>query len=442
MTINEALFSPVREPLMGVFYLLLTAQMAVVFASFREERGRAYRTAAFLHLALSLILFYPVMYRIDWKLNFNGPEPPLPGWLAAFSAWPAAVIVVYEAVSAGILAVVLADHIRYLKTHPTAFSIKETMDLLPAGIAFSRPEGTVAFRNLTMRRLARALTGRMLTDMNAFRRVAGLTGAQAEKSLRLPDGSAVWQFSWQTLAVDGEVFQQLTASDITGQAKIAAEREETNRKLRELQMRLQIYNRQADRVIMEQELLNARMAVHNELGSVLLESRHYLCEPEAIREDVLLQALKNTNTYLLREYEQDDTAWNALRDALETAETIGVAVEAEGSLPVQDPDRRVVAAAIIECATNAVKHAGGDALHVSAQEEDGRMVYVFVTNGAPPDGTVKEAGGLVSLRRLVEGENGQMAITSAPRMTLTITMPQQTADIKDAPTERPEETEE
>ena len=41
---------------------------------------------------------------------------------------------------------------------------------------------------------------------------------------------------------------------------------------------------------------------------------------------MLLQALRNTNTYLLREYEQDDTARDALADAIDMAETIGVEV--------------------------------------------------------------------------------------------------------------------
>jgi ADP-ribosylglycohydrolase len=49
-------------------------------------------------------------------------------------------------------------------------------------------------------------------------------------------------------------------------------------------MRLEQYGRQADRIIIAQELLTARMAVHSEVGNVLLESRHYLMKPTSIDE--------------------------------------------------------------------------------------------------------------------------------------------------------------
>ena len=188
-------------------------------------------------------------------------------------------------------------------------------------------------------------------------------------------------------------------------------------------MRLDIYNRQADRIIIAQELLTARMAVHNELGSILLESRHYLNDSAAISEEILLQALKNANTYLLREYEQDDTARDALTDAMEIAEAIGVDVEVNGVLPTDESRRGVLAAAITECATNAVKHAGGDALSVSIRDTGAGTVFTLQSNGKTPEGEVAASGGLLSLRSLVEQEKGGMRIESKPCVRLTIELP-------------------
>ena len=127
--------------------------------------------------------------------------------------------------------------------------------------------------------------------MDQFRAAAG------DGPLSL-DGK-VWQFD-ASPHPDGAL-TELIATDITGQAGILNDLQEKNRKLRDIQLRLKIYNRQAERIITAQELLSARMTVHDELGHILLESRHYLSDPKAFNEAMLLQTLRNTNSYLLRE---------------------------------------------------------------------------------------------------------------------------------------------
>ena len=249
------------------------------------------------------------------------------------------------------------------------------------------------------------------------------TAAESGAQITLPDASAVWQLARETLDVDGEAYVQLTATDITEQAAFTRQLEEKNAKLRDIHMRLNLYNRQADRIIIAQELLTARMAVHNEVGNVLLESRHYLTDPAAFDEEKLLQALKNTNTYLLREVEEDDTARDALAEALETAEAIGVDVAISGMIPAKDPFRGILAAAVSECASNAVKHANGDALSVTIQSTDTEISCVLRSNGGAPELPIRETGGLKSLRTLVEKEKGTMETAVSPAVTVTIRLP-------------------
>jgi signal transduction histidine kinase len=165
------------------------------------------------------------------------------------------------------------------------------------------------------------------------------------------------------------------------------------------------------------------MAVHNEVGNVLLETRHYLQDPASFEEEKLLQALRNTNTYLLREYEEDDTARDPLADALELAEAIGVDVELTGMIPQEDPDRKILAAAISECASNTVKHADGDQLKVVISRTDTEWVCVLQNNGLQPKEAIRESGGLLSLRTLVEKEGGSMQTRILPEYAITIRLP-------------------
>lgn len=418
MTIHEAIFSTVRQPLLGVLYLLLTMQMALLFAAFRDGRSFRFRFACLLHLLLSfLFLWFPFM-DIDSNIFRTDAPIPLPAARSAFTALPVWTLFLYEALTALILLAVLRNVFRWRKDHPTSYSIKETMDLLPAGIAFARPEGTVVFSNLAANAISRALTGRAMTDLLTFEKAAG-----TETQVELPDGSAVWQLKRSELDADGTPYIQLTATDITEQAGITRELEEKNRKLRDIHLRLDIYNKQADRIIIAQELLTARMAVHNELGNILLESRHYLTNPSSFDEKKLLQALKNTNTYLLREYEEDDTERDPLTDAVEMAEAIGVDVLISGQAPAKDPYRSVLAAAINESASNAVKHANGDRLFATIRNSDTEITYFLESNGVPPREAIRESGGLLSLRTLAEKYGGAMETTISPAFTLTVRLP-------------------
>ena len=422
MTIHEAVFSPVRQSLLTVLFLLMTAQMALLFAAFRDGRSRRFRFACLLHFLISFALFYPPMLDICWDINYpNGAAAP-PAALSGVVSLPVWTLVLYEALTALILVAAFQNLSRYRKKHPTFESIKETMDLLPTGIAFGKADGTVVFSNLAANALSRALTGKALTDLSVFRQAAGAT--ETASHIPLPDGSAVWQLTSKTLEVDGKPFTQLTATDITEQAAITRELEEKNRKLRDIHLRLDTYNKQADRIVIAQELLTARMAVHSEVGNVLLESRHYLTSPESFDEEKLLQALKNTNTYLLREYEEDDTARDALTDALEMAESIGVDVLISGQAPAKEPYRSVLAAAINECASNAVKHANGDRLFAAIRNTESELTYILETNGASPKEAVRETGGLLSLRALAEKYGGSMETAVSPCFTLTVRFPQ------------------
>ena len=414
---------PAKVPTMTAALLLLTMHMALIFSCVWTGRSRWIRRLYILHFLVTFLAVYLTM--IDYKLLLDYPEKKDAMSLAdrIFSSLPALLIWIYEGATAVIIAIGFWELRRFSKNHLTEECIKETMDLFPAGIAFAKADGTVVFSNLAMNALSRRLTGKGIADLDAFRKAvawkaghAALSGTKAEIS----DGSRTWLLSSEALNVEGEPYEELTAADITAQAAISKELKEKNRKLRDLHMRLEICNKQADRIVIGQELLTARMAVHTEVGNVLLECRRYLKDPDSFDETVLLQALKNENTYLLREFEQDDTARDPLADALEMADTIGVDVTIAGLPPAEGAGRAILSSAIIECATNAVKHADGDQLSVEIR---GAGVFFLQSNGRPPKEEIRERGGLLSLRTLVEKEGGTMELKHAPAFQMTITLP-------------------
>ena len=415
MTIHEALLGPSRQPLMTFLILLVILQMYLVVTSSQSQRSRKIQAFHSLHLATGLVFFYFSMLDISWEFYFPGEAKAFPAVLSAFNHLSASAMVLFETMTGCILAAAFLELAHFRRSHPTFDSLKETMDLLPVGIAFGKPDGDVVLSNITMNDLSRAVTGKGLTDLSVFNR-------KINDKVTLNDDSSTWQFIENPLEVGGKMFRQLTATNITIQEKITKDLEDKNTKLRDLHMRLDIYNKQADRIIISQELLTARMAVHSEVGSVLLESRHYLTDPSSFDEERLLQALKNTNTYLLREYEEDDTERDPLADALEMAEAIGVDVMITGRIPSENPYRSILSAAIDECASNTVKHADGDELKVSIQKTANKIIFILQSNGKSPENGIRESGGLLSLRTLVEQENGTMETQVSPGFMLIIKM--------------------
>ena len=420
MTNHEILSAPWSEAVSIPLLLVVTLQMTLIFASYQDGRSRNYKIFSFLFSFSGLIVMYLFLFDMGWDINDPEGVRKLPAILAGFRRTSVAYVILYEAVSLILAAIAFRNMVQFRKNHLTAQSIKEMMDLLPAGLAFADPEGTVVFSNLVMNDLSRQLTGRGMASLNGFHDLP----PGEETSVELPDHSAVWQLSSESLEVDGEPFTQLTATDITEQAAINRELAEKNAKLRDIHMRLDIYNKQADRIIIAQELLTARMMVHNEVGNVLLESRYYLADPASFDEELLLQALKNTNTYLLREYEEDDSARDPLADALDMAAAIGVDVSLLGRIPEKDPSRTILSAAINECAANAVKHAGGDRLSVEIRNQNAETIFILKSNGEEPRKAVRESGGLLSLRTLVENEGGTMQTDIIGGFQLTIHLPE------------------
>ena len=447
-TVWDVMRTPLREPLVAGAMLLALLQGYLCLVHLRNHNKGRLTVLSFLHFSILLALFYLLL---NGMFHFEEPAYPRtwPAVTTMLCSLPVAAVACFELLSFGYLLWEFYVSRRFRESHLTPWSVKETLDLLPAGVAFAQEDGNVVFSNLTMKEIANSLTGKILTNLEPVMESArtcslgkeelqesdGKRRAKAKElqesdgkrrtsaetlQVALPDGSKVWQLMPGKIMESGQSYLQLTATDVTAQARINEELQGKNKKLRELRRRLEIYNRTAEQIIISQELLNARMQVHNETGHVLLASRHYMDHPSAIDEEALLQTLKLTNAHLLKEYEEDDTERDALSEAIEMAGEIDVTVRLTGMIPEDGTPRSILAAAVSECATNTKKHADGDLLVVNAEETEGRWTFRLSGNGGPAEKPVSESGGLSSLRTLVENVNGTMEVATLPSFTLII----------------------
>ena len=83
----------------------------------------------------------------------------------------------------------------------------------------------------------------------------------------------------------------------------------------------------------------------------------------------------------------------------------------------------MLTAAVRECMTNSVRHAGATELRVVISCDGTAATAVITDNGKAPPSEITEGGGLSSLRAKVEKHGGTMKIRSGSGVELTVSVP-------------------
>ncbi len=324
---------------------------------------------------------------------------------------------------------------RYEKNRITTMSVKEAMDSLPTGILCYAPGIRVLLVNRAMQDLCRKFTGSELEDGETFyqslkggellperRRVA----VGGEPVIVLPDSTA-WKVSESDVPYEKHTVRMVLASDITEVYRKTQELQEMQRRVEKLGQRLQRVNREIVALTAEREVLNAKVRIHDEMGSNLLAAKRFLLNGGTEAEKAeLMDRLRRSVSFL--KHDGPRRVQDEYELLFSNAARLGVAVSVTGELPQTEPQKHILAVAIHECLTNTIRHAHGDELRVDLSENEDTITAVFTGNGEQPTETVSEKGGLKSLHELVGQAGGSMAIEARPVFTVTVRLPKEVED--------------
>lgn len=305
----------------------------------------------------------------------------------------------------------------------TPQSLEDGLNSLPDGVAFVDPKGVPMLVNDAMQKTCLAALGKPLVDSNDFeeRIQQGdvLSGCRAEIRgkgyyLHMEDGS-VRDIQKRLLMIDGRKIWELVAYDITERYLKSQELEERSAHLIEVNRNIRAYTRELNAIVREEEVLAAKIRIHDDVGRALLSLKSYLIRGGD--RDALLELWRFTAGILKGENEPDASA-DPIKALREAADAVGVQLELTGEIP--NELRSLIAIAIHECLTNTLKHADGSKLTVNITDSDGVTEAVFTNDGKPPEGEISEKGGLKSLRTAVEKQRGEMELLSQPQFMLAI----------------------
>lgn len=302
-------------------------------------------------------------------------------------------------------------------------SVKEAFDNLPSGICFFDKNGVLAMCNRKMYSLILEFTGK---DPQSLAELTELmenseAAVQKETGVFLAEDGTAWRFgSEQITAHDGSAYTQVTAFDVTELYRKTKELERSNRALEEYGRRLRRLSADVLAVTREEEILKMKMRIHDDVGRSVIATRLFLQGNRPIGE-LDLTEWRNAVRLLRHEAEEPDET-NALRSLESAGRSIGICLHTDGALP-ESRAADILAAAIRECMTNAVRHAGAKDMYIHIESGSDTATAVITNSGAVPEGEIIPGGGLASLRFRVESCGGTMRIEASPQFKLTVCVP-------------------
>ena len=309
-------------------------------------------------------------------------------------------------------------------------SIKEAFDNLPTGVCFFNSDGLPVLCNHAMQRFSFAVSGKdvqFITDLETISNDDFTPVNEVKKINRtfiLPDGNA-WHLKKRSFVHEsGNSYTQYIALNVTELHKTREELMLENEQLKKVQKDLQMLSANVVAVTREEEILNTKMRVHDEMGRCLIAAQKYLKEDnvENIPDSI---ASSWQRAVSMIKYSNDTPDEDMLLQIRKTCEFVKLEFIQSGNLPESEKVAYILTCAVRECVTNAVRYAEATELYADFTETETEAGVTVTNNGKRPESEIAEGGGLSSLRHRVERAGGQMTVQSFPIFKLTVTIPKE-----------------
>ncbi len=408
-----------RVTVLTVIFLAVSFAVFFLVYLFRKTEKRI---ASKLAVIIFSIINAVILTIYTSGMNHFFYEAPINKKTAEFMGIPVIFTVIPVALLVILTAALVVVELRNRKQIITKNSIKESLDNLPAGLCFAMPDGRILLSNHCMGELCFSITDEELQNAEEFWETlkGGTLHGNAMRlssgenpQFRLHDGS-IWLFSRSTVDEN----YQITATEITQLHELSIRLREKNENLENMNERLRKYGENVDELTRSRERLETKERIHNNLGQVLLATRHSLGSEDYDAEGLIEMWKKNI--YVLKTgAEYYDEQYN-LDTLFKAAHSAGITIDLSGELPEKGEIRKLFVIAAIEVLTNAVRHADAKTLYIGFSSNSDGYYVRFTNDGTRPEGEITEGGGLKNLRKRVERMNGTMRVSSKPRFMLEI----------------------
>ena len=408
--------------LLVALFLTLILSLSLQIAAYGRQHDKWKRylhLSVFLFFLILLSVFADAFSRIKEGLEYK-TWMPLPLWLLWCITFAADFLMIWD----------IAGLCRQERQELGRDSIKQALDMLPSGICYFMPSGSVKLCNRQMDSLFRRISQSDLQTLAELQDAlancdacSGVIRLPWERQTYLfPDGKA-WRYRQSEVkAEDGVVYTEVIFSDVTELYNKNLELKAQIKRLNAISRELKWLSDNALILTREKEVLSAKTKLHDNMGAGLIAIRHILLhnrtEEAANAMDLFRQAvsaIKYDNAHPKGRSELDKF--------LHDAGAIGIKVNLSGDLPEQEALRHVMILAMRECLTNSARHAGATTLYITVEKKGDSISLKITNDGSPPATEVVPKGGLHNLYRHIMDCGGTMEIQSKPSFALTVVLP-------------------
>ncbi|MGI6249125.1 MAG: hypothetical protein ACOYJX_06960 [Acutalibacteraceae bacterium] len=403
--ISFAALSPLFRATFSLWALLLclTAIIGIVSALFLKRNG----LAAFTLLTFTAAYFlWQIIFDIYLCRKTGGAS--VAGTKLGELPWLLWLLMLAILSLAAMLLFVL--NVRYAKTYITPIAIKQCADKMPCGICYWHDGGRVIFSNIYMNRLCIALTKQPLLNGNILR------NAVSDGILAVDD--RVWRFVCRDIPFDGECLHEMIASDITEEYAKTEALEIDTAEIARLNRELQKYTHRIDDIVRRQEILQAKVNIHDEMNRLMLHTVAADGEDAEVLDHIFSLWEKNTMLMCL---EANEEKKNDASNRLERlAQALDIRLIWRASLPdvLTKRQQDLFFATAQEALINAAKHAGAEKMEIFFSDSETIFYCGFENDGIIPLEDVRFTGGLANLSRLAGDEGASLSVETGETFKL------------------------
>ena len=307
-------------------------------------------------------------------------------------------------------------------------AIKESFDNLPAVVCIFSPKGLVRLMNRRMLAVGSWLLGSGIQTLGELQVVLKHPPETVTKDAAMPsvyhfpDGSALRFSENEIVDRDGQHYTEIIAADVSELMAVRAQLNAENARLDAANEALRKLGEEIADIVREEEILNMKIRVHDDIGYSLLSVRRAYWQCKDMEELHTLAEQWRTTIRLLHT-DIPEASTDALDHAQLRAKELGAEVALTGTFPKDSAAQELFSLAIRECTSNCIRHAGGRRIFADCRLAQTTAVLTITNDGKLPEAPISEGGGLSGLRRRVEQAQGTMEIQSRPRFALTIELP-------------------
>lgn len=315
---------------------------------------------------------------------------------------------------------------RIREKYELRMAVKEALDTLPSAVCYFTSAGTIKLCNKAMYDLYREMTQ---SDLQSFAELnRALAGCDENTDIirdgnifLFPDGRA-WQYSSENVVTaEGKVYTETVFDDVTGLYEKKKELRQQSLELKKMYGELKALSDNVLEVTREQEILNLKSRLHDQMNMGVASIRQILRQNTASEENTAAIEQFRRAIQVLREENAgpEDDVSEFIRDA----GVSGVRVSIDGELPDDEQTLHLVLLIMREACVNAARHADATALSVHSSLTGNSITICITNNGRQPEKDVTPKGGLANLGRYITDAGGVMNICSRPEFILTVTLP-------------------